>query len=106
MVFVEAASGSALGLTLGIRISCLSGTLLCCPTCYHWKGEGEVLTMRYLFLAVMVQSVCRLSSLVLGPLVSRVEEQLSHVLTTTKYLKQEEAHLKELSTENSVLPVL
>ncbi|XP_045114504.1 lys-63-specific deubiquitinase BRCC36-like isoform X2 [Portunus trituberculatus] len=58
-------------------------------------------------IAVMVQSVCRLSSLVLGPLVSRVEEQLSHVLTTTKYLKQEEEHLKELSSENNVaLPVL
>ena len=53
-------------------------------------------------MAVMVRSVCRLSSLVLGPLVSSVEEHLSHVHTTTKHLHLEEAYLKKLLAENNV----
>lgn len=53
-------------------------------------------------MAVMVRSVCRLSSMVLGPLVSNVEEQLSHISTTTKHLEQEATYLKKLLAENKV----
>ncbi|XP_050696092.1 lys-63-specific deubiquitinase BRCC36-like isoform X2 [Eriocheir sinensis] len=53
-------------------------------------------------VAVMVQSVCRLGSLVLGPLVSSVEEQLRHINTTTRHLEQEAAYLRNLLEKNNV----
>lgn len=58
--------------------------------------------MHGLLLSVMVQSVCRLGSLVLGPLVSTVEEQLKHINTTTRHLEQEAVYLRALLENNNV----
>lgn len=71
--------------------------------CINWgtHAKSEVL-MNCLLLAVMVQSVCRLGSLVLGPLVSSVEEQLIHINTTTRHLEQEAAYLRNLLQKNNV----
>ncbi|KAK8725540.1 hypothetical protein OTU49_010611 [Cherax quadricarinatus] len=52
--------------------------------------------------AVMVRSVCGLSSLVSGPLVSTVEERLHHIQGTTQQLKQESKYLRNLLQENKI----
>ncbi|XP_045602240.1 lys-63-specific deubiquitinase BRCC36 [Procambarus clarkii] len=52
--------------------------------------------------AVMVRSVCGLSSLVSGPLVSTVEELLHHIQGTTQQLKQESEYLREFLQENKI----
>ncbi|KAK4322845.1 hypothetical protein Pmani_006429 [Petrolisthes manimaculis] len=52
--------------------------------------------------AVMVRSVCGLSSLVSGPLVATVEERLSHLHTTTMILKQEAQYLKARLKEKNI----
>ncbi|XP_047501152.1 lys-63-specific deubiquitinase BRCC36-like [Penaeus chinensis] len=52
--------------------------------------------------AVMVRSVCGLSSLVSGPLVCTMEERLHHIRGTTQHLKQEAEYLKNLLLENEI----
>ncbi|KAG0726081.1 Lys-63-specific deubiquitinase BRCC36 [Chionoecetes opilio] len=82
-----------------------------CSTLYEEQSEflqlsreqaGPHLLTHLHNVAVMVRSVCRLSSLVLGPLVSNVEEQLHHHHTTTGHLEQEATYLKKLLAENDV----
>lgn len=62
----------------------------------RWTNPKSEALKGSLLLAVMVQSVCQLGSLVLGTLVSSKEEELEHTTTNTMYLKQEAAYLRKL----------